>query len=52
LYRREDLRPGANFSGPAIVTQVDSTVLILSGQTASVVKDNVIRVCENKGGVS
>lgn len=52
LYRREELRPGANFSGPAIITQVDSTVLILSGQTARVVKDNVIRICENKGGVS
>ncbi|MBT4888020.1 MAG: hypothetical protein HON65_00505, partial [Rhodospirillales bacterium] len=49
LYRREDLHPGASFSGPAIVTQVDSTVLVLPGQTAHVVKDDVIRISENKG---
>ncbi len=49
LYRREDLHPGAVFSGPAIVTQVDSTVLVLPGQTAHAVQDDVIRIAENRG---
>ncbi|MBT6111622.1 MAG: hypothetical protein HOH64_16150 [Rhodospirillales bacterium] len=49
LYRREDLSIGAFFTGPAIVTQVDSTVLILSGQAAHVVKDDVIRIRETEG---
>jgi N-methylhydantoinase A len=49
LYRREDLRAGAHFSGPAIVTQVDSTVLVLVGQSVRVVKDDVIRISEDKG---
>ncbi len=35
LYRREALRPGGRFAGPAIVTQADCTVLIPGGWTAT-----------------
>lgn len=49
LFRREDLRHGASFSGPAIVTQVDSTVLVLPGQTVHVATDDVIRICDARG---
>jgi N-methylhydantoinase A len=36
LYRREVLRPGARVEGPAIIEQLDSTV-VLSPGTNSVV---------------
>ena len=36
LYTREELDPGAEFSGPAIVTQADCTVLVPPGWTARV----------------
>jgi len=36
LYTREELDPGAEFSGPAIVTQADCTVLVPPGWTAKV----------------
>lgn len=31
VYAREDLEPGAEFAGPAIVEQLDSTTVVLSG---------------------
>lgn len=34
LYRRDALRPGGRFTGPAIVTQADCTVLIPGGWVA------------------
>src|SRR5262249_12518387 len=34
LYRRQDLSPGASFTGPAIVTQPDSAVLGPAGWRA------------------
>lgn len=36
LYRREDLAPGARFSGPAIVAQEDTTFLLPEGALAHV----------------
>jgi len=36
VYRRERLRPGHAVTGPAIIEQMDSTTLVLPGQTASV----------------
>lgn len=36
IYDRERLAPGHVISGPAIVEQMDSTTLILSGQTATI----------------
>jgi N-methylhydantoinase A len=36
LYTRDELDPGAAFSGPAIVTQADCTVLVPPGWTAKV----------------
>ena len=36
VYDREQLKAGAIFSGPAIVEQIDSTVLIPPGSTATV----------------
>lgn len=36
LYQRDDLKAGAEFSGPAIVEQFDSTTVVPPGMTASV----------------
>lgn len=36
VYRRETLKPGASIAGPAIVEQLDSTLVIDPGATASV----------------
>jgi N-methylhydantoinase A len=44
IYRREALLPGHALDGPAIVTQRDSTVLVLPGQAAIVDPNGVIRV--------
>jgi N-methylhydantoinase A len=44
IYRRADLRSGHAFSGPAIVLQRDSTVLVLPGQEAAVAPGGAIRI--------
>ena len=36
IYDRAKLQPGATFSGPAIVTEFDSTTVVLPGYTATV----------------
>jgi N-methylhydantoinase A len=36
MYRRDGLRPGATVVGPAVIDQLDSTVLVEPGATASV----------------
>lgn len=36
VYRRDGLRPGAKIAGPAIVDQLDSTVVVPPGDTAEV----------------
>lgn len=36
LYARSSLRPGARFSGPALIEQSDTTILVPTGFTASV----------------
>jgi len=36
IFNRTDLVPGDRFEGPAIVEQMDSTILILPEQTAEV----------------
>jgi N-methylhydantoinase A len=36
IYEREHLRAGQRFDGPAIVEQMDSTTLVLPGQTVEV----------------
>jgi N-methylhydantoinase A len=36
IYDRAHLEPGATFSGPAIVTEFDSTTIVLPGHTATV----------------
>ena len=36
IVRRGDLRPGERLDGPAIVEEIDSTTLVLQGQTATV----------------
>ncbi|WP_025850506.1 hydantoinase/oxoprolinase family protein [Paenibacillus ehimensis] len=36
IYQRSELVPGDRLAGPAIIEQMDSTILILPGQTASV----------------
>jgi N-methylhydantoinase A len=44
VYRREALLPGHELDGPAIVTQRDSTVLVLPDQAGIVDPSGVIRV--------
>ncbi|MDH3688249.1 MAG: hydantoinase/oxoprolinase family protein [Gammaproteobacteria bacterium] len=44
VYRREDLRAGHRLPGPAIVTQRDSTVLILADQEGQVIRQGIIRI--------
>jgi N-methylhydantoinase A len=44
IHRRDDLKPGHRLAGPAIVTQRDSTILILPDQTALVDRGGVIRI--------
>ena len=36
IYRRADVPAGANFEGPAVLEQLDSTVLVLPGCRAEV----------------
>jgi N-methylhydantoinase A len=36
VYRRDDLRPGASIEGPAIIEQLDSTVVVPPGDEAEV----------------
>jgi N-methylhydantoinase A len=36
IYDRDLLRPGNQVTGPAVITQFDSTTLVLAGQTATV----------------
>ena len=44
VWRREDLAPGQEIAGPAIVTQRDSTTVVLAGQRLSVHPTGVLRV--------
>jgi N-methylhydantoinase A len=44
VYRRDDLRRGHRLSGPCVVTQRDSTVLVLPDQRAAVDRAGVIRI--------
>jgi len=36
IYDRSQLKPGASFTGPAIVTEFDSTTVVLPGYQAEV----------------
>jgi N-methylhydantoinase A len=36
VYDREKLRPGHQFTGPAVVEQMDTTTVVLPGTTARV----------------
>ncbi|MEO1190745.1 MAG: hydantoinase/oxoprolinase family protein [Pseudomonadota bacterium] len=49
IYRREDLAPGAMIPGPALITQVDSTVLLLAGHAARVEQDAAIKITASSG---
>ena len=44
VYRRDDLRPGHEFTGPAIITQRDTTTVVLPGQVVTVAGSGVLRV--------
>lgn len=46
IYDRSLLRPGNQFTGPAIVQQMDSTTVILAGQDAVVLANGDISVTE------
>ena len=35
-YARADLHPGAKIAGPSIITEFDSTTVVLEGYTAEV----------------
>ena len=44
VYRRDDLRPGHAFGGPAVITQRDTTTVVLAGQEVTVASSGVLRV--------
>ncbi len=44
VYRRDDLRPGHEFAGPAVITQRDTTTVVLPGQVVTVAGSGVLRV--------
>jgi len=44
VYRRDDLRRGHRLAGPCVVTQRDSTILVLPDQNAVVDRGGVIRI--------
>lgn len=48
VYRREALKPGQILSGPAIVTQRDSTIVVLPDQDGRVDPSGVIRVSSKR----
>lgn len=49
IYRRDQLALGECIAGPAIVTQRDTTTLILSGQAARIETGGVIRIAATGG---
>jgi len=44
VYRRDDLRRGHRLTGPCVVTQRDSTILVLPDQRAIVDRAGIIRI--------
>ena len=44
IYRREVLTGGQQFTGPCIITQADSTTVVLAGQRVQVVQHGVLRI--------
>jgi N-methylhydantoinase A len=51
VYRRDDLRQGHHLTGPCIVTQRDSTILVLPDQHGVVDRAGVIRIRTREPGV-
>jgi N-methylhydantoinase A len=49
IYDRAKLQPGATFEGPAIVTEFDSTTIVLPGYTASVDRNFNILINPSEG---
>jgi N-methylhydantoinase A len=47
VYRRDDLKRGHRLPGPCVVTQRDSTILVLPDQQAVVDRAGVIRIRGN-----
>jgi N-methylhydantoinase A len=50
IFRRRDLRPGDRLTGPSIIVQMDTTVLILAGQEGRVTRHGVIRIQQGQPG--
>lgn len=44
IFRRDQLRVGQVFAGPAVITQRDTTTVVLSGQNASIAAGGVMRI--------
>ena len=44
VYRRDNLRPGQTFGGPAVITQRDTTTVVLDRQEVTVAGSGVLRV--------
>ncbi|MEX2648012.1 MAG: hydantoinase/oxoprolinase family protein, partial [Alphaproteobacteria bacterium] len=50
IYPRKSLRPGDRIAGPAIITQRDSTTVVLPGQTARVERHGIVRIAVGRSG--
>ncbi len=48
IYDRVKLAPGQRFAGPAIVTQLDTTTVVLEGQSVEVGHHGTLRIREGK----
>ncbi len=49
VHARRNLRKGEEIAGPALVTQTDSTVLLLNGHTGTVKANGVMVITREKG---
>jgi len=49
---RDDMRPGTHLSGPALITEDETTIIIPSSRDAVAYADGTIDVCRKQGAVS
>ena len=49
VHARRNLRKGEIVHGPALITQTDSTVLLLSGHTARVAVNGIVIITRDAG---
>ena len=51
IIERHTLNYGDCIEGPAVITQSDTTTLVLHGQTASVISSGILRITEQSQSI-